>query len=86
MSEATITVQPEGDVRPLGEVLRARVEDLHDCSADESAAIKAYFDFHDMDEEGSLAARLADAFPCEADEWHEDVEDGERALGKGWLR
>lgn len=72
-------------VRPITEILAAKQQGT-DCNDDESAAIKAYFDHHDLNEPGSTAAGLAYCFPLEADEWQADVEQGLRALGKGWLR
>lgn len=46
-----------------------------DCTSDESAAIKGYFDTHHPEQEG---CEVAQEFVSEADEWFSECERGWR--------
>lgn len=48
-----------------------------DCTAEESAWILSYFDSCDPSDAGQA---LADAYPLEADQWHDERERGLRAV------
>lgn len=51
-----------------------------DCTEDESAAIKRYFDTHDPGAE-QVAGQLAKEFPVEHAEWHDEFDAGARPTG-----